>query len=84
MAALLPRLMYYLFPMVDWAFVFVDDFCSTVAPLYALGTPLSWNGQCHGQTRMGNFHPVCARYGNGKVQSSPVAVLTGWSGPLPS
>ena len=53
--ALLLRIMYYLFPMVDWAFVFVDDFCwllrSTDAPLYtcalvatllALGAPLSW------------------------------------------
>ena len=52
--ALLLRLLYYLFPMVDWAFVFVDDFCSLLrsilasphacallATLLALGTPLS-------------------------------------------
>ena len=27
MAALLLRILYYLFPQIDWGFVFVDDFC---------------------------------------------------------
>ena len=55
MAALLLRILYALFPEVDWGFVFVDDFCwvlrASNAPwltpallgvLLALGTPLSW------------------------------------------
>ena len=55
MAALLLRILYSLFPEVDWGFVFVDDFCwilrasnaSWLTPallgvLLALGTPLSW------------------------------------------
>ena len=55
MAALLLRLLYRLFPQVDWGFVFVDDFCwilrlpdasslaaAILATLLALGTPLSW------------------------------------------
>ena len=55
MAALLLRILYALFPEVDWGFVFVDDFCwvlrasnaSWLTPallgvLLALGTPLSW------------------------------------------
>ena len=54
MAALLLRILYALFPEVDWGFVFVDDFCwvlrasnaSWLTPallgvLLALGTPLS-------------------------------------------
>eukprot|EP00435_Cladocopium_sp_Y103_P018030 s1944_g4.t1 len=55
MAALLLRLVYYLFPDIDWGFVFVDDFCwilrapkaalsstTVLATLLALGVPLSW------------------------------------------
>ena len=55
MAALLLRLLYYLFPQIDWGFVFVDDFCwllrlptgpqftaTLLGTLVALGTPLSW------------------------------------------
>ena len=55
MAALLLRILYSLFPEVDWGFVFVDDFCwilrasnaswltpALVGVLLALGTPLSW------------------------------------------
>lgn len=57
MAALLLRLLYHIFSDVDWAYVFVDDFCwilrASKAPwltpailgvLLALGTPLSWSG----------------------------------------
>lgn len=53
-AALILRILYYLFPQVDWGFVFVDDFCwllraeeadhmatSILATLVAL-VPLSW------------------------------------------
>ena len=55
MAALLLRILYYLFPQIDWGFVFVDDFCwllrlptgpqftaALLGTLVALGTPLSW------------------------------------------
>ena len=55
LAALLLRLLYHLFPEVDWGFVFVDDFCwllrttdaprltaALLATLLALGTPLRW------------------------------------------
>eukprot|EP00435_Cladocopium_sp_Y103_P060109 s690_g21.t2 len=55
MAALLLRLLYYIFPDIDWGFVFVDDFCwilraskaalsstTVLATLLALGVPLSW------------------------------------------
>ena len=54
MAALLLRILYYLFPQIDWGFVFVDDFCWLLRPtgpqftaallgtLVTLGTPLSW------------------------------------------
>ena len=52
MAALLLRLLYYIFPQVDWGFVFVDDFCwllrlptgtaFTAALLGTLLAPLSW------------------------------------------
>ena len=55
MAALLLRILYALFPEVDWGFVFVDDFCwilrannaswltpAVLGVLLALGTPLSW------------------------------------------
>eukprot|EP00435_Cladocopium_sp_Y103_P069283 s192_g33.t1 len=55
LAALILRLLYHLFPQVDWGFVFVDDYCwilrSDTAPLAAttllltllsLGVPLSW------------------------------------------
>eukprot|EP00438_Fugacium_kawagutii_P025570 Skav211653 [mRNA] locus=scaffold6216:359:7387:+ [translate_table: standard] len=55
LAALLLRLVYHIFPQVDWGFVFVDDFCwllrqttsgtmatAILATLIALGTPLSW------------------------------------------
>lgn len=54
-ASLLLRLLYKVFPMVDWGFVFVDDFCwllrkSLAEPLtcaillflVAFGCPLSW------------------------------------------
>ena len=54
-AALILRLLYNLFPQVDWGFVFVDDFCwllraenadhqatAILATLVALGVPLSW------------------------------------------
>ena len=49
------RLLYYIFPQVDWGFVSVDDFCwllrlptgmaftaALLGTLLALGTPLSW------------------------------------------
>ena len=55
MAALLLRILYALFPEVDWGFVFVDDFCwvlrasnaswlrpALLGVLLAVGTPLSW------------------------------------------
>ena len=55
MAALLLRILYAIFPEVDWGFVFVDDFCwilrsnnaswltpAVLGVLLALGTPLSW------------------------------------------
>ena len=55
MAALLLRLVYHIFPLADWGFVFVDDFCwllrKTLAEplttailllLVAVGCPLSW------------------------------------------
>ena len=55
LAALLVRVLYALFPQVDWNFVFVDDFLwllrsegavnvavALLATLLALGTPLSW------------------------------------------
>ena len=55
LAALLLRVLYALFPQVDWSFVFVDDFlwllrsegavnlaAALLATLLALGTPLSW------------------------------------------
>ena len=55
LAALLLRVLYALFPQVDWNFVFVDDFLwllrskgavnlavALLATLLALGTPLSW------------------------------------------
>ena len=55
MAALLLRLVYHTFPLADWGFVFVDDFCwllrKTLAEplttailllLVAVGCPLSW------------------------------------------
>ena len=54
-AALILRLLYALFPCVDWGFVFVDDFCwllrapsselvatGLMITLLALGIPLSW------------------------------------------
>ena len=54
-AALILRLLYALFPFVDWGFVFVDDFCwllrapsselvatGLMITLLALGIPLSW------------------------------------------
>ena len=54
-AALILRLLYNIFPQVDWGFVFVDDFCwllraenadhqatAILATLVALGVPLSW------------------------------------------
>ena len=59
MAALLLRLLYHLFPAVDWGFVYVDDFAwliraSFVHPLstavlvflLAMGVPLSWGKTC--------------------------------------
>ena len=43
MAALLLRLLYRLFPQLNWGFVFVDDLAAAIlATLLALGTPLSW------------------------------------------
>ena len=49
------RLLYYIFPQVDWHLVFVDDYCwvlrcsradwdatAILATLLALGVPLSW------------------------------------------
>ena len=55
LAAFLLRVLYALFPQVDWNFVFVDDFLwllrskgavslavALLATLLALGTPLSW------------------------------------------
>ena len=55
LASVLLRLLYHVFPMVDWGFVFVDDFCwllrkSLAGPLtsaillflVAFGCPLSW------------------------------------------
>ena len=55
LAALLLRVLYALFPQVDWNFVFVDDFLwllrsegavnlavALLATLLALGAPLSW------------------------------------------
>ena len=49
------RLLYYIFPQVDWRLVFVDDYCwvlrcsradwdatAILATLLALGVPLSW------------------------------------------
>ena len=63
LAALLLRLLYHLFPEVDWGFVFVDDFCwllrttdaprltaALLATLLALGTPLSWKKTFVGET----------------------------------
>ena len=54
-AALILRILYDLFPEVDWGFVFVDDFCwlseastaehmatAILSTLLALGVPLSW------------------------------------------
>jgi len=54
-AALILRLLYKLFPQIDWGFVFVDDFCwilrmeeanhmatSLLATLVALRVALSW------------------------------------------
>ena len=59
MAALLLRILYALFPTLDWGFVYVDDFAwllrgSMVHPLstailvtlLALGLPLSWKKTC--------------------------------------
>ena len=55
MAALLLRILYYMFPLVDWQFVYVDDFAwllrketasstsmAILGTLIALGVPLSW------------------------------------------
>ena len=55
LASILLRLLYHVYPMVDWGFVFVDDFCwllrkSLAGPLtsaillflVAFGCPLSW------------------------------------------
>ena len=56
LASALLRLLYHVYPMVDWGFVFVDDFCwllrkslagplTTAILLYSLlhfGCPLSW------------------------------------------
>lgn len=55
MAALLLRLLYFLFPEIDWGFVFVGDFCwilraenaqfltpAVLGFLLAVGTPPSW------------------------------------------
>ena len=54
LASALLRLLYHVYPMVDWGFVFVDDFCwllrkSLAGPLtsaillfLAFGCPLSW------------------------------------------
>ena len=52
---MLLQILYYLFPQIDWGFVFVDDFCwllrlptgpqftaALLGTLVALGTPLSW------------------------------------------
>ena len=57
LAAILLRIVYAVFPEVDWGFVFVDDFAwllrKSTSPLLAtaicllllaLGTPLSWKG----------------------------------------
>ena len=54
-AALILRILYDLFPEVDWGFVFVDDFCwlfeastaehmatAILSTVLALGVPLSW------------------------------------------
>ena len=54
-ASLVLRLLYYIFPQVDWHLVFVDDYCwvlrcsradwdaaAILATLLALGVPLSW------------------------------------------
>ena len=55
MAALILRILYGMFPMVDWSFVFVDDFCwilrgenaeiqaaALMVAMLAMGVPLSW------------------------------------------
>ena len=55
MAALILRILYGMFPMVDWSFVFVDDFCwilrgenakiqaaALMLAMLAMGVPLSW------------------------------------------
>eukprot|EP00435_Cladocopium_sp_Y103_P065393 s78_g27.t1 len=48
MAASILRLVCYIFPDIDWGFVFVDDFCwilrstTVLATLLALGVPLRW------------------------------------------
>ena len=55
MAALLLRIVYAVFPAIDWGFVFVDDFAwllrghladlhstALLVVLLSLGTPLSW------------------------------------------
>ena len=54
-ASLVLKLLYYIFPQVDWHLVFVDDYCwvlrcsraewdatAILATLLALGVPLSW------------------------------------------
>ena len=55
LAALKLRILYYLFPSIDWQFIYVDDFawilrgeghqplaCAIILTLLALGAPLSW------------------------------------------
>ena len=62
MAALILRILYYMFPQILWAFVFVDDFgiflnerqatihtAAIIALLEALGLPLSWKKTALGQ-----------------------------------
>ena len=68
MAALLLRIIYAVFPEIDWGFVFVDDFAwllrghladlhstALLVVLLSLGTPLSWKkaALAHTNTRLG-------------------------------
>ena len=83
MAALLLRILYAMFPEVDWGFVFVDDFCwilrsnnaswltpAVLGVLLALGTPLSWKKTVLSEIK-GNVYSIL----NNATRRMPTAVI---------
>ena len=79
LASALLRLLYHVYPMVDWGFVFVDDFCwllrkSLAGPLtsaillflVAFGCPLSWK-----KTAIGPFQHLVGVHHDPRPTTGP-------------